>query len=151
MKNQFTEKLEQLILSVFPESFVSVEVMKIIGDPFCRVSFLLAKDENECVNRISENDHVKHFITIYGVNEDLTMKDKLEVTCNYGSFYVKPPVGSYLALGRIKTGWRNFTANEDKTIEKIHNYFINLKKILVENLDEMTDETKALMIKKVYV
>lgn len=150
MKNAFTDKIEKAIKDSFPHSRAVADIGRMLGETHCVISFTLGADNSEYANGIINNDNCHHTIFIYGFDEQGNRKETLEVSSDSGSFYVKPVPGSYLAYSRVKTGWRNFKANEVKTVEKIGNYFAKVKQLLNENFDNLTDDTKALMQKKGY-
>lgn len=154
VKSSFALKLEESIREIFPLSHVDAVQLKLTGDPFISIRFSLGKDASEYINGYFENDDFTHRITIDGVSSEFSLikGGKLDVSSSCNSFSVKPEPGSYLAFGRVKTGWRNFkTDSEDKAVKKIVDYFKNMKQLISENVDKLTENSKNLIKAKKYI
>jgi hypothetical protein len=131
------------IKAIFPNSGVSAKVTGHIL-PSISIFFTLGKDTTEFANGYAENDPAMQRITVW--------LDKLPLKVESGSagtFTIKAPVGSHLAYGRVKVGWRNFTADESKVADKIAAYFMKLRNALIANIDNIDPRDLDLVKSKI--
>lgn len=143
--NDLAKELEKEILHIFPHSYVDAEFSSHLY-PSIILRFALGKDKHEWNHGYIENDPARMIINISAVRESNIDKEgnilgPLEVTNDFSRFYIKPPEGSYLAMGKIKIPFRKLTTdNLDKIIEYLKKYFMVLKKTLQENRENLMPE-----------
>jgi len=150
--SEFIDSLEKAIKKSFPKSLVIVRASKNLGSSI-DVRFALGKDKSEFANGIIHNDPLYHILMI-GWNEfvdDHFIKDKitLDKPSVGGILTTMPEEGSYMALGRVKLGFRKKTAPPEGIIKHLDNYFKKVKKILKDNMDNLTDKDRELAKKKI--
>lgn len=146
-------QLKENISKIFPKSYLYVGVEKGLGDPHILIRFTLA-DKGEYENGIAQNDKAGQIIFIYGVDAEGNPRgNKLATEIVQGQSITVLPTEKFLAFGRIKTGWRNFSGDEKTTIKRITKYFENLMILLIDAYDsaKLTDDAKKLMVEKGYI
>jgi len=139
---EFTTDLNKQLQSIFPKSYVNVYVGKGIGAHSIYITTTLYGKSNKYPNGIMDNDPMLHTIIIHDAISMLgDLKDaKLAVDSSRGgSITIKPDEGSYMAFGRLKTGWRKFSLTPEKITPRLVKYFKNVKKIASDNIDQFTD------------
>jgi len=149
--SEFVDSLEKAIKKIFPKSLVIVKASKNLGSSI-DFTFALGKDKSEFANGIIQNDPLLHKFTIgwNSFTEDRFIKDKIEVEAIQGGILtVMPEEGSHMAYGRVKLGFRKKTAPPEGIIKHLDNYFKKVKKILKDNMDNLTDEDRELAKKKI--
>jgi hypothetical protein len=125
----FIVQIETAIKNSFPKSRVNVRIDG-LGKESLFIGFSLGKDKSEFSSGILQNDILWTQIWIHNLLPfDPNKKYKVELSVG-GSISTKPEEGSYLAYGKEKTGWRNFTATPDNIVKKLDKYFKNTKDIL---------------------
>lgn len=138
--SDFAKELENSVKSVFPDSYVQVRPSKDSVTLF----FRLGKDKTEWKNGIEEND-----VAIHNIHYFIQRDNTFSAESNYGSISVKPPVGSHYAYGRVRTGWRNFKADQANCVRKTTDYFKKLKNIIKDNISNMVDYDADIAKKKI--
>lgn len=149
--DEFIKGLESVIKKSFPKSFVKVQASGNLGTSIF-VTFALGKDKSEWQNGIIHNDPLHHqwMIGFNSFTENAFIKDKIEAELSVGgSLTIQPEEGSHLALGRAKIGWRKKTAPPEKLIPYFGNYFKKVKKVLVDNKENLTEYGYEIAKKKI--
>lgn len=148
---QLRDELEAKIRATFPDSFVNVKIGTGLSGGTISIGFLLGKDKTEWQNQIQHNDPARHSIMIFlgDKNTDIVPNNADVQLAQGGSISVKPPQGSYLAYGRVKTGWRNFKGDGPTIVRKIDAYFKKLKEVIKDNVDNMVPRDAELAKKKI--
>lgn len=137
---QLAEELLTELKKIFPRSYWNIQFSSKIY-PSIGISFALGKDKSEWANGIFDNDNARQSLRIGNFNDDGSFKDSFKIEGTITSVYVKPrPEDKYMAYSRIKTPWRNKTvAKPEQVIDYLKKYFISLKKLLGDHIDEMVD------------
>lgn len=139
--DEFIKKLEDGVKKIFPRSFIQIYSGKNLGSSIT-FKFALGKDKSEWNNGIIHNDPLFHVWMIgwESFQDNGFTKDKIPAELSIGgSLAVRPQEGSYMAQGRAKIGWRKKTAPPDKIIQHFIAYFKKMKKVLVDNKDNLLD------------
>lgn len=149
---QICDTLTSEITKIFPESGVSCKYTKFLSDGSIDLNFTFGKDSSEYSNGIINNDDFLNRINIRLVAGNTW---KVE-SSSAASFSRKPnkelPSEKYLAFGRVKTGWRNFSTYDEKVvIKRIVEFYKKVKGLLIENKHQLTDVTLKLGEQKGWV
>jgi len=93
-------------------------------------------------NNIIQNDPAWHSVIIFGFDDEGNTTDDMEVSSGSGgSIAVRPPEGSYLCYGRVKTGFRKKKKATGEQITKhMINYFKKLRKVVNEQRENIKVE-----------
>ena len=149
--DEFVSKLESEIKKVFPNSFIRAYASTSLGASI-HLTFALGNGKSEWPNGIIQNDVLHHSFMIgwNSFTEGHFIKDKIEADLSVGgSLKVEPEKGSYMAFGRVKTGWRKKTDTPEKIITYIGNYFKKVKQVLKNNKDRIPTRDMELIGKKI--
>lgn len=150
--SEFITSLENAIKKSFPRSFIRIGASKNLGSSIS-LTFALGKDKSEFANGIIHNDPLHHNLMIAWNQfaEDHFIKDKITLDKpNIGGLLtIKPEAGSHMAYGRVKLGLRKKTATPEGIIKYLDGYFKEVKRILKDNMDNLTDEHRELAKKKI--
>lgn len=148
--DDFVSNLESTVKKIFPKSFILSKASTNLGSSISLV-FALGKDRSEWVSGIIENDPLFHRFMI-GWNsfaEGRFIKDKIEAELSTGgSLKINPEQGSHMAFGRAKIGWRKKTDTPDKIVDYIGNYFKKVKKVLMDNKENIPARDMELLKNK---
>lgn len=142
---QMCDTLTTEIKKIFPDCGVSCKYTKFLGDGSIDLAFTFGKDSSEYSNGIINNDDFFNHINIRLVAGNKWNAE----SSSAASFSRKPnkelPNEKYLAYGRVKTGWRNFsTYDEQVVIKKIIEFYKKVKGLLIENKHQLTETTLKL-------
>lgn len=142
---QICDTLTNEIKKIFPDCGISCKYTKFMGDGSIDLGFTFGKDNSEYQNGIIRNDDFFNHIDIR-----LVAGNKWNVeSSSASSFSRKPnkelPNEKWLAFGRVKTGWRNFSTYDEKVvIKRIVEFYKKVKGLLVENKHQLTETTLKL-------
>ncbi len=155
-ENKYTKILNELapaIQNVFPESGMIIKMNKSFGyaEPNPYFQFTLGKNTVEYSNGIIQNDPM-----FFSIDIEYVVGGKYKVVSRSAQkIYRKPNTElseeKYLATGRIKTGWRDFSSySEDQVIDKLVKFFQKCKNLLRENKAQLQGDTIKLCEQKGY-
>lgn len=146
---EMASELQATIKKIFPKSFVNVSYETNLGKVIY-IRFTLGKDKTEWMNGIAMNDAaITNILLFFDKESENFMDGKMSAEANQTSLSVKPPENSYLAYGRIKTGWRKKKGTPDKIFAHIEKHFNKLKTIIKDNLGNFVDYDDVIARKKV--
>lgn len=136
-EKQFGTKLVDTVKTIFPKSHVATKLVKGHNNSYISLQFTLGADKSEYSSGIINNDPAYHSIMI-DVNEDGTPLPKAKVHGggNSGRIYIKSK-NHLLVYDPVKTGWRDFTGDEQQIVKRLGAYFKNVKEVLLTHADEM--------------
>lgn len=144
--DDLAQALEEAIKKSFPKSTVAVRVQNSLGPgKVIYIFFAVAGSKSEVTNGIWENDISMTKIHIYGVNDDGTLKDQLDLHPVVGGSITTKPTEKFMAQGRLKVGLRKKKGTPEQIVKHVDAYFAKLLKALKENSDKLFDEHKNLL------
>ena len=131
------DKLKTDINKVFPNGKFSVSVYNGLGSPVLGLSFYMISDIKDQSHQIIGNDPVetKFIAHLPMTHPSKDIKFKLERLM--GDLYVKPPEGSYLAMGRVKLPYRKSTGDITKQSANLVKYFKKVGQAIIDNTDNL--------------
>ena len=109
----------------FPEGWLIGGVWK--GDDVISFDFGVIGDRDSLPSKILENDPVHHKFIIHFNGLNFQSKDLQSGIC------IIPPIGSFLAMSRIKTKYRKTTGDSAKVLRSFSSLFSRMKMLLIEN------------------
>jgi hypothetical protein len=125
--HELAKEIEAAILKIFPLSFVSASYSTNLKSSIS-IYFALGRDKSEWANGIVQNDPAYSIFKVWGIGENSTLTDNLELKMlTGGNIYTLPPEGSHLAMGRHKVSFRKSKGNRDKILKGVNTYFKRLK------------------------
>ena len=119
----FMTEVEKSFKSYFPNARFEIGYYKLFGE-YIQISFGLVA-LNELTGNYEINDPVKHSYLIDMKGDDYVVESR----CS--GISINPEEGSYMAMGRVKTGFRNFTLSPEKSIKRFQTFFKRLR-VLVD-------------------
>ena len=128
-------QIETSFKTQFPKGFITFRNRKGLSGQIVEMAIGLIGDVNDVSHKIRENDPMFHHWIIFPKG------DNMEVSYLQGGLDLHPDAGSYLAIKRIKTGFRQFTGDEQKIIKSFDKFFIKLRKLVDENKDQLFNLT----------
>lgn len=141
---QFASKLEEVFRLYFPKSHI--RALHQGHPPRINLNFRLVSDVHKLPHFIPDNDPA------YSTWNMWRKGDKWEVNLlRGGTFSVKPPPGSYLAMDSLKLGWRNKTGTEEQILKHFSNYLEKAKKAMNANIENVYGDDAQKSIYKEYL
>jgi hypothetical protein len=130
MSQSLINDLEQSFKKQFPKGYFSAFMDQGLSGYQINVRCGLIGDLNDVSNKIRPNDPMFHQWLIFLSGDNL---EKMEVSYLQGGLDLKPDAGSYLAIKRLKTGFRQFTGDEKKASKAFDKFFVKLRGLVDEN------------------
>jgi len=141
---EFAQKASEEFSKVFPNAWSNINVINIFGTVVSFSFGILPKDK--VPGKIAQNDPAYHSGLIQEIDKNTGLfKDKISLEFSIASLLIKPPAGSFLAYGRVKTGFRKISGTPEKVLDGFVKYLKKLKQIVDDNKDNMTEHHKNLM------
>lgn len=141
---EFAQKASEEFSKVFPNAWSNISVRNILGQ-VVSFSFGILPREN-IPSKIIQNDPAYHSGLIQDIDTNTGLfKDKISLEFSIASLLIKPPAGSFLAYGRVKTGFRKISGTPEKVLDGFVKYLKKLKQIVDDNKENMTERDKNLM------
>ena len=112
-------------LKVMPNSSITTSIMVLGGREALYISLYIGKDKAEFINDIKENDPLAFSIR---VSSDGSYEEFAS------SLYIKAPVGSYLAMGRVNMRKKSI---KGITYDKLEKRFNMIRDMIIENVGNM--------------
>ena len=127
----FTDQIESSFKNQFPKGYVRAYLDQGLSGYQYHIAIGLIGDLNDVSMKIRQNDPMFHQWLIF------LDGDKMEASFLQGGLDLHPDHGSYLAIKRLKTGFRQFTGDEKKAIKAFDKFFIKLRKLVDDNKDQL--------------
>ena len=128
------QKLKDNYTSIFPNGKINARVYSGIGNPTLSVSFLLIGNNEDQSNGIVDNDPIiTKFIAHLPCIESPSKETKFKVERLVGDLSIRPPEGSYLAMGRVRLPYRKSTGDIGKQIQNLTKYFKKVGQTVIDN------------------
>jgi hypothetical protein len=127
MSQLFINDVEHSFKKQFPKGYFNAFMDQGLSGNMINVRCGLIGDLNDVSHKIRQNDPMYHQWLIF------LSGDNLEVSYLQGGLDLKPDAGSYLAIKRLKTGFRQFTGDEKKATKAFDKFFVKLRGLVDEN------------------
>jgi hypothetical protein len=127
MSQLFINDVEHSFKKQFPKGYFNAFMDQGLSGNMINVRCGLIGDLNDVSHKIRQNDPMYHQWLIF------LSGDNMEVSYLQGGLDLKPDAGSYLAIKRLKTGFRQFTGDEKKATKAFDKFFVKLRGLVDEN------------------
>ena len=139
----FVHNMKAVFNNRFPNSYCKVAVSFSLA-PSVFIYFDLAKNADECANKIQANDICGMAWCSFDIDENGVLKDKIsfERLKGYGirrKAHKDDPKEKYLVYSSIPVKYRKTTNEPSKVIKTFEKYVENMANIILENIDEIQD------------
>jgi hypothetical protein len=133
---EFMAKIEDMYKKNFPKGMFMSGVRSILGGPFVSIVTGI-QPKGKQSGGIIENDPAFQSFSI-DLADDGSMPEKLSIDSrNGGSLATNPEKGSYMAMGRVKFGWKKKTGNLAQILKHMDLYFKKMRSVVDANKDNI--------------
>lgn len=142
---KFLDNVESAFKKEFKNGYYLGRLEKGLGSPHLYFHFSLIGDTKDLSGGYRDNDPMQHKMMIHDPIklEDGSTMEKMTIELIVGgSLSVKPDADSYLAMGRVKFGWRKKSGSLSQIEKHLIDYFKKMKKVVDANKENIYGASK---------
>ena len=137
---KFIDDLVKVMKSRFPNSHIYSRRVCMFGEHEYQIHFYLAKNLDECANKIEMNDAMRWCFSIF-CNNDFCLADDIVIELHSNSIIrvadKNDPKEKYCVYGRVKVPYRKIKGNAECCILKMKKYIDKVAETMLENSESI--------------
>lgn len=143
MKNEQIEQLKQIYNKHFKNSKITIN-QGALYDNLYFINCYLAQNEQECTNKLFDND-------IFKIKFEITETEDGFILENLAKSYMTKPKNEWLYCGYTNINFRRTGGNFEKIAQSFENFIIKLKNNLITDYqnDNIHENAKNIIMSKI--
>lgn len=141
---KIVEDLVCVMKSRFPNSNIYSRRVNMFGSCEYQIHFYLAKNLDECANKIEMNDAMRWCFSI-PCNNDFCLVDDIVIELNNNSIIrvadKNDPKEKYCVYGRVKVPYRKIKGNAENCLLKMKKFIDKVAETMIANADTINQGT----------